>query len=603
MPFSRILPKGCHVQQARNTVRDMQNSSAYPPEDMEWKKLPVPLSELRLSTVLRCGQSFRWKSSGNDEWSCALSGRILSLKQDPTHLYYRAIFPSSAVVKMEENNIKNEHGINDENGVIVDDTVELIRDYFNLSVNLTELYEKWSFRDPHFKKKAPAFMGIRVLRQDPWENLVSFICSSNNNISRIGQMVENLCITFGTLLGQLGETPYYDFPPPSKLTPASVEGKLRNLGFGYRARYIHQTAQIVATHGKDWLHGLRQVPYQEAHEALLELRGVGPKVADCVCLMSLDKKESVPVDTHVWQIAMRDYKFGKGKHKSLTKATYLAIGDHFRELWGEEAGWAHSVLFAADLRAFAVKEVKIKKTRTKVVKREVKDDDSESNSSGEDALSTNTSTTVRGVLRKLGVGVKNEVETAGGETERRVKPELRVQDKDGGGNGNITGTDINIDTDTEVKSEDNEVVDIDTDTMRRSRRRAKVKVKNEKQTDEIANTVTRSTRRKVKVEAKDEDDNDEEEAEQQEQKGKVIKKEKAIKKEKVVVKKEKAVVKKEKAIEKGKAITKGEIVEEADLSLKRVLKADDVQEELDIKSEDLGIGLTMADRIKRRRRH
>jgi N-glycosylase/DNA lyase len=110
--------------------------------------------------------------------------------------------------------------------------------------------------------------------------------------------VENLCITFGTPHGQLGETPYYDFPPPSQLTPASVEGKLRNLGFGYRAKFIHQTAQIVAARGEDWLHGLRHVPYREAHEALLELQGVGPKVADCVCLMSLDKKESVPVDTH-----------------------------------------------------------------------------------------------------------------------------------------------------------------------------------------------------------------------------------------------------------------------------------------------------------------
>ncbi|KAH0608984.1 uncharacterized protein H6S33_001212 [Morchella sextelata] len=580
----------------------MQNSSAYPPEDMEWKKLPVPLSELRLSSVLRCGQSFRWKSSGNDEWSCALSGRILSLKQDHTHLYYRAIFPSSAVVKKEEDNIKNEHGIKHENGVIVDDTVELIRDYFNLSVNLTELYEKWSSRDPHFKKKAPSFTGIRMLRQDPWENLVSFICSSNNNISRIGQMVENLCITFGTPHGQLGETPYYDFPPPSQLTPASVEGKLRNLGFGYRAKFIHQTAQIVAARGEDWLHGLRHVPYREAHEALLELQGVGPKVADCVCLMSLDKKESVPVDTHVWQIAMRDYKFGKGKHKSLTKATYLAIGDHFRELWGEEAGWAHSVLFAADLKAFAVKEVKIKKSRTKTVKREVKDEDSESSSNGEDA--PGTSTTVKKTSRKPKVEVKNEDEIDGRETERKVKLEVRVTDEDEGGNENVTGTDT--DTDTGVKSKDNEVVDIDTDTMRRSRGRVEVEVKNEKQTDEATITITRRTsRRKVKVEVKEEDDDDEEEDdEKQEQEGKVVKKEKAIKKEKAVVKKEKVVVKKEKTI-KEKAIKKEKVVkEEAGLSSKRVLKAeDDEEEELDIKSEDLDVGLTMADRIKRRRRH
>lgn len=86
---------------------------------------------------------------------------------------------------------------------------------------------------------------------------------------------------------------------------------------------------------------------------MLQLQGVGPKVADCVCLMGLGWGEAVPVDTHVWQIAQRDYKFGKGKHKSLTKATYDAVGDHFRQLWGKEAGWAHSVLFAADLKTFS----------------------------------------------------------------------------------------------------------------------------------------------------------------------------------------------------------------------------------------------------------
>jgi N-glycosylase/DNA lyase len=72
-----------------------------------------------------------------------------------------------------------------------------------------------------------------------------------------------------------------------------------------------------------------------------------------VCLMGLGWGEAVPVDTHVWQIAQRDYKFGRGKHSSLTKATYDAVGDKFRSLWGKEAGWAHSVLFTADLRAFS----------------------------------------------------------------------------------------------------------------------------------------------------------------------------------------------------------------------------------------------------------
>lgn len=98
--------------------------------------------------------------------------------------------------------------------------------------------------------------------------------------------------------------------------------------------------------------------YKEAHEELLALTGVGPKVADCVCLMGLGWGESVPVDTHVWQIAQRDYKMGKTKSKTFNKAMYDAVGDHFRKIWGSYAGWAHSVLFTADLKSFADRPVK-----------------------------------------------------------------------------------------------------------------------------------------------------------------------------------------------------------------------------------------------------
>src|SRR5277367_3612249 len=83
--------------------------------------------------------------------------------------------------------------------------------------------------------------------------------------------------------------------------------------------------------------------------------------------------EAVPVDTHVWQIAQRDYKFGKGKHSSLTKATYDAVGNHFRKLWGKEAGWAHSVLFTADLRAFSERltaNIKMKEEESALPKKE-----------------------------------------------------------------------------------------------------------------------------------------------------------------------------------------------------------------------------------------
>ncbi|OAL71122.1 N-glycosylase/DNA lyase [Trichophyton violaceum] len=339
----------------------------------EWRKLPLTLKELCIDTTLRCGQSFRWRKL-DDEWTCSLYGRVLSLKQDSDSLWYRSFKPSSVesstLPTPPVSNATTQRGTPDD-----DDTEALIHHYFNLEYNLSDLYEQWAASDPIFKKKAVQFAGIRIMRQDAWETLVSFICSSNNNIARISQMVEKLCINYGPFIGQLGDQKYYDFPEPSALTGTGVESHLRELGFGYRAKYIYQTAKIVANQREPgWLNSLRNPEkpafnekpatpgsgakgdksgYREAHEQLLTLQGVGPKVADCVCLMGLGWGESVPVDTHVWQIAQRDYRFGKGKQKTLNKATYDAVGDHFRELWGKEAGWAQSVLFTANLRSFS----------------------------------------------------------------------------------------------------------------------------------------------------------------------------------------------------------------------------------------------------------
>ena len=184
----------------------------------------------------------------------------------------------------------------------------------------------------------------------------------------------------------------YDFPTPEDLVGKDVESHLRELGFGYRAKYIVETARRVA-HEKpaSWLESLRNpetpgsgalfVPqeehknYKEAHEELLSLSGVGPKVADCVCLMGLGWGESVPVDTHVWQIAQRDYKFGKSKTKTFNKATYDGVGDYFRDLWGKYAGWAHSVLFTADLREFSGRAPLKKIAHVTEVKKEAIDED------------------------------------------------------------------------------------------------------------------------------------------------------------------------------------------------------------------------------------
>lgn len=164
-------------------------------------------------------------------------------------------------------------------------------------------------------------------------------------------MCENLCVHFGEFIASYNGMKYYDFPTPEALLASEdVETTLRELGFGYRAKYIYKTACMITENGLESLTELRNKPYKEAHTALLEYSGVGPKVADCVCLMSLDKHDVVPVDTHVWTIAQRDYKFKSSlKGKTLSQKVYEETGNFFRDLWGPFAGWAHSVLFAADL--------------------------------------------------------------------------------------------------------------------------------------------------------------------------------------------------------------------------------------------------------------
>jgi N-glycosylase/DNA lyase len=182
-------------------------------------------------------------------------------------------------------------------------------------------------------------------------------------------MVQALCREYGQSVGthpEDGET-YYDFPKLEALHHASLTKELRELGFGYRAPYIAKTCAMLAERPPDYLHELRTKPYSEVVSALQEFSGVGPKVADCVALMSLDQHAAIPVDTHVIQIAMRDYKFRpkaapkkKGQRAPrpstnngklvMNERVYGEIRDFFQQIWGEYAGWAHSVLFAADLK-------------------------------------------------------------------------------------------------------------------------------------------------------------------------------------------------------------------------------------------------------------
>ena len=298
-------------------------------KSIPWRQFKCSTSELRLDITLKCGQSFRWKllPDLDNVYIGVLQSKLLLVTQDQSQVYYHCV-----------------------NNNQCSKTEEELRDYFQLSVNLEKLYRDWSDSDPIFKKLSLDYEGIRILRQDPVENVFSFICSANNNISRISGMVEKMCSEYGEKVGEYQDTEYFAFPELESISGPRVEQKLRQLGFGYRAKYIQQSAQsILEKGGRDWLLSLRNMNYIEARKSLLELSGVGPKVADCILLMSCDQPGAVPVDTHMFNIA-KQYLPHLNKTKTVTDRVYLEIGDHFRTLYGDHAGWAHPVLFSADLK-------------------------------------------------------------------------------------------------------------------------------------------------------------------------------------------------------------------------------------------------------------
>ncbi|KAM9592148.1 N-glycosylase/DNA lyase isoform 1-T1 [Trichechus inunguis] len=302
-----------------------------------WASIPCPRSELRLDLVLASGQSFRWREQSPAHWSGVLADQVWTLTQTEEQLYCTVYRGNKGQV-----------------GKPTQEELQAIRSYFQLDVSLAQLYYHWGSVDPHFQEVAQKFQGVRLLRQDPIECLFSFICSSNNNITRITGMVERLCQAFGPRLVQLDDITYHGFPSLQALAGPEVEAHLRKLGLGYRARYVSASARAILEEqgGPSWLQQLREAPYEHAHKALCTLPGVGTKVADCICLMALDKPQAVPVDVHMWHIAQYDYSW----HPTMSQAkgpsppANKELGNFFRSLWGPYAGWAQAVLFSADLR-------------------------------------------------------------------------------------------------------------------------------------------------------------------------------------------------------------------------------------------------------------
>ncbi|MFH1650078.1 MAG: DNA glycosylase [Candidatus Woesearchaeota archaeon] len=188
---------------------------------------------------------------------------------------------------------------------------------------------------PELQNPLADFSGLRLLRQDPWECTVSFVCSANANIPKIRKNVHGLSERFGQKkTSKVFNTEFHTFPRIGELK--EFEG-IHAAGTGYRAKHIHELNSQV---DKQFFQKLKNKSYDDARASLMELPGVGPKVADCVSLFSLQKYEAFPVDVHIKR-AM-EFIFFDGKPQKETRIVELG-----QERYGEYAGYAQQFLFHA----------------------------------------------------------------------------------------------------------------------------------------------------------------------------------------------------------------------------------------------------------------
>lgn len=209
-----------------------------------------------------------------------------------------------------------------------------LADYLRLQDDLAEIYRSISV-DEYLSHSIKRFWGMRILRQEPWECLIAFICSANSNIPRISATMEILADTFGKPL-KFKNLTRSTFPTPEALAKAG-ETRLRELKLGFRAKFVAVAATKVANGELD-LMALRKACYQDAKDVLLGLPGVGEKVADCVLLFSLDKLEAFPIDRWVRRVMEESYLDGK-------KLTYPKLREWALQFFGPYAGYAQQYLF------------------------------------------------------------------------------------------------------------------------------------------------------------------------------------------------------------------------------------------------------------------
>lgn len=239
--------------------------------------ITVNCSCLDLALTLDCGQAFRWVQTGENLWHGVAHSRPLTLSQ-------------------------TENGI-EFIGTTAEDFENIWKPYFDLDRNYDALCERFK-ADPHLEKAVTECYGIRLLRQEPWEALCSFIISANNNIPRIKGIIDRLCRLLGEHLG--GDD--YAFPTPEKVASAGIDG-LAPIRAGFRAKYIIDAAQKVANDEIDF-EKIYASPLDEGRDELIKIKGVGEKVAQCTLLYGFGKVDAFPVDVWVKRIMAEMYPDG-----------------------------------------------------------------------------------------------------------------------------------------------------------------------------------------------------------------------------------------------------------------------------------------------------
>ncbi len=276
---------------------------------------------LNLEATLFCGQAFRWHALSENTFQAVVYGEILRLTAFPNRL----LIESTA----ERINAKA--------------LTAFVWHYLGLEDDLDTLFSKqFTKQYPHLVQGASAYFGLRLLRQEPFETLISFMCAQGIGISLVRRQVSLLCQNFGFIA-----ITEYRFPTPEQLATAPLR-KLTSCtnNNATRARNIRAIATAVASGDLDLTKcSAPDCDFQTARETLLRYNGIGDKIADCVCLFGLGHRTAFPIDTHVRQY-LHEWLGLSTQTASLSSKEYQRLSSQARRLLGEtQAGLAGQLLF------------------------------------------------------------------------------------------------------------------------------------------------------------------------------------------------------------------------------------------------------------------